>query len=57
MDCFDPVSPLSTEQVYGFAVRIQFEVVLDDIQQAIELLPHIGVAASDIDFLHMGKIS
>ena len=56
MDCFDPVSPLSTEQELGIAVRIQFEVVLDDIQQAIELLPHSGGAASDIDFLHMGKI-
>ena len=57
MDCFDPVSPLSTEQELGIAVRILFDVVLDDIQQAIELLPHIGVAASDINFLHMGKIS
>ena len=57
MDRFDPVSPLSAKQEQRIAVWVQFEVILDDIKQPIQLLPHIGVAASDIDFLHMGKLS
>lgn len=56
MDRFDPVSPLSAEQEQRIAVWVQFEVILDDIKQPIQLLPHIGAAASDIDFLHMGDI-
>ena len=56
MDRFDPVSPLSAEQEQRIAVWVQFEVILDDIKQPIQLLPHIGVAASDIDFLHTGDI-
>lgn len=56
MDRFDPVSPLSAEQEQRIAVWVQFEVILDDIKQPIQLLPHISVAASDIDFLHMGDI-
>lgn len=56
MDRFDPVSPLSAEQEQRIAVWVQFEIILDDIKQPIQLLPHIGAAASDIDFLHMGDI-
>ena len=56
MDRFDPVSPLSAEQEQGIAVWVQSEVILDDIKQPVQLLPHIGVAVSDINFLHMGEI-
>lgn len=54
MSGFDPVGPLIHRTRIWSSVRAQFEVILGDIKQPIQLFPYIGVAASDIYFLHMG---
>ena len=43
VDCLDPVHPFPAEEEQGIAVRIKPEAVLDDIDQTIQLFPHIRV--------------
>ena len=57
MDCFDPVCPPAAKQKQCIAVWVQLKVILNDIYQAIQLLPHISIAGTDIDFFDMGEIA
>lgn len=43
VDRFDPVRPFPAEEEQGIAVRIKPEAVLDDIDQTIQMFPHIRV--------------
>ena len=43
VDCLDPVSTFPAEKEQGIAVRIKPETVLDDIDQTVQLFPHIRV--------------
>ena len=43
VDCLDPVRTFPAEKEQGIAVRIKPEAVLYDIDQTIQLFPHIRV--------------
>ena len=43
VDCLDPVSTFPAEKEQGIAVRIKPETVLDDIDQTVQLFPHICI--------------
>ena len=57
VDCLDPVRTFSTEEEQGIAVRIKPEAVLDDIDQTIQLFPHIRVPGAYIDLFHPGEVA
>lgn len=57
VDCLDPVRPFPAEKEQGIAVRVKLEAVLDDINQTVQLFPHIRVPGAQIDFFHPGEIS
>lgn len=57
MDCFDPVCASAAEQEQRIAIRIHLKVVLNDIKQTIQLLPHIGISCTDINFFDMREIA
>lgn len=57
VDCFDPVCASAAEQEQCIAVRIKLKVILNDINQTIQLLPHICISCTDIDFFNMREIA
>ena len=57
VDCPDPVRPFPAEEEQGIAVRIKPEAVLDDIDQTIQLFPHIRVPGAYIDFFCPGEVA
>ena len=57
VDCLDPVRPFPAEKEQGIAVRIKPEAVLDDIDQTIQLFPHIRVPGAYIDFFYPGEVA
>ena len=57
MDCLDPVRPFPAEEEQGIAVRIKPEAVLDDIDQTIQLFPHIRVPGAYIDLFYPGEVA
>ena len=57
VDCLDPVCPFPAEEEQGIAVRINTEAVLYDIDQTIQLFPHIRVPSAQIDLVYPGKVT
>ena len=57
VDCLDPVRPFPAEKEQGIAVRIKPEAVLDDIDQTIQLFPHIRVPGAYIDLFYPGEVA
>jgi len=57
VDGLDPVRMFPTEEKQGIAVRIKLETVLDDIDQTIQLFPHIRVPGAYIDLFHPGEVA
>lgn len=57
MDGLDPVRTFPAEEEQGIAVRIKPEAVLDDIDQTIQLFPHIRVPGAYIDLFHPGEVA
>lgn len=57
MNRFDPVRPFPAEKEQGIAVRIKLKAVLDDIDQTVQLFPHICVPGAYIDLIYPGEIA
>lgn len=57
MQCFDPVTASPAEKEQGIAVGIHFIGIPDNRHQAINALPHIGVACDQIKFCHTGQVA
>ena len=53
----DSVRTFPAEEEQGIAVRIKPEAVLDDIDQTIQLFPHIRVPGAYIDFFYPGEVA
>ena len=53
MNCFDPVCFSPTKKENCIAIRIKFKVILNDIKQSTQLLPHIGIPGTDINMINM----
>ena len=43
MDCLDPLRTFPAEKEQRIAVRIKLKAVLDEINQTVQLFPHIRV--------------
>ena len=57
VDGLDPVRTFPAEEEQGIAVRIKPEAVLDDIDQTIQLFPHIRVPGAYIDLFYPGEVA
>ena len=57
VDGLDPVRTFPAEEEQGIAVRIKLETMLDDIDQTIQLFPHIRVPGAYINLFYPGEVA